>query len=166
MSPLDRILRGASIGGAMLAAACSGSDLVLPGGAGPAAIEAVGGNGQSGRAGTALPESLVVRVTDATGRPVKDQRVEFADASGGGDLSPDAATTDADGRAGSRWVLGSAIGTQTARATVVGAPDPLAAAFTATATAGSATRLVKVSGDLQPSASSVTVAWPSRIVAS
>jgi hypothetical protein len=149
MTRFERLIRSAVAGIAMLGAACGGSDLVLPGGAGPAAIEPVAGDAQSGRAGAPLPDSLVVRVTDATGRPVQNQPVAFTDAGGGGALSPDTTKTDSGGRAESRWVLGSAVGMQRAQAAVVGADGPLAVAFTATATVGSANRLVQVSGDLQ-----------------
>ncbi|HEU4647515.1 MAG TPA: Ig-like domain-containing protein [Gemmatimonadales bacterium] len=118
-------------------ASCGGSDLVLPSASNPADLKVLKGDGQTARVGTALPESLVVRVTDATGRPVVGQAVVFLqDGKTGGAVTPDTANSDADGRAQARWVLGSVAGTQMAHAVVPRDGDqPLAVFFTATATA-------------------------------
>jgi hypothetical protein len=117
-------------------AACGGSDLVLPGSAEPAELQIVKGDQQTARTGAALPDSLVVRVLDATGRPVAGQPVVFVrDAAAGGDVTPDTALTDEQGRAQARWVLGTTAGTQLARAEVSrSAAPPLTAFFTALAT--------------------------------
>jgi hypothetical protein len=121
-------------------ASCGGSDLVLPSASNPADLKVVKGDGQSARVGTALPESLVVQVTDATGRPVVGQAVVFIrDGSSGGAVSPDTVQTNADGRAQAHWVLGSTVGTQMAHAAVPrGGDQALTVFFTATATAAPA----------------------------
>jgi hypothetical protein len=118
--------------------ACGGSDLTLPSGNTPANIVIFRGNNQRGAPGTMLSDSIVVRVTDSTGAPLAGQRVEFApDASGAAVTSP-ARTTDADGLAGTRWVLGPSTGPQVVLARVIGdgVAGELQVAFTASAQAG------------------------------
>jgi len=135
-----------------LAGGCGGSDLLLPGDSQPAAIAILKGNNQSGSIGATLADSLVVKVTDAAGRPVAQLRVTFVLGAGtsGGALAPDTAVTDADGMAGASWVLGTTAGTQTAEARVVGAAA-LRAEFTATASGGAGSLSIVT----QPSASAV-----------
>lgn len=121
----------------VLALACSGGDLLLPGDSRPAAVAILQGNNQTAPVGTALPDSLVVRVTDAQNRPVAEQRVAFVPATAdAGSLAPDTAVTDDSGRAAARWVLGPTPGTKTVEARAVGSDAK--AAFTATAVAGKA----------------------------
>ncbi len=84
--------------------ACSGSDLTLPDQGLAAKIVIVRGDPQSAPAGSQLPDSLVVRVTDSKDRPVQGQVVGFA--AGAGTVVPATAATNADGRAGAVWVLG------------------------------------------------------------
>ncbi len=57
-------------------------------------------------AGCIIPEPLVVRVTDAQGRPVAGATVSFEDAGGGASASPGVATTDGLGLARTTWRLG------------------------------------------------------------
>jgi hypothetical protein len=112
----------------------------------PASIEAVDGSGQSGPVGTALTDPLAVRVIDEFGNPVAGVEVEW-DAQDGS-MDPSSSRTGADGRALSSWVLGSSTGSQTATASssdLAGSP----VTFTATAEAGSANSLVRVSGNNQ-----------------
>jgi hypothetical protein len=145
------MLRGALFGGAAaLVLGCGGADLTLPSGSLPKAIAVVKGDNQTAVAGGILPESLVVRVTDASNGPVSQVRVAFAvlDASGGGRLAPDTAVTDAHGLAAARWILGTQAGTHRAQASVVGS-DQLKATFTATARPGAPSRFALVSGDQQ-----------------
>jgi len=110
------------------------------------AIASVSGDGQSGAVGTALPDSLVVRVTDEFGNPVSDAPVEWS--ADRGSITPGTVQTDADGRAAAQRILGGAAGTQTAAAS---SPDldgsPVT--FTQTAMPGSAAGLVLVSGNHQ-----------------
>jgi hypothetical protein len=118
--------------------ACGGSDLVLPEGptSTPANITIVKGNAQAGAPSAMLRDSIVVKVTDDTGAPLAGQQVEFAPESPGAAVSPQVSTTDADGLAGARWVLGPAAGPQEAVAKVVGGSDQLRVKFVARATAG------------------------------
>ncbi len=78
------------------------------------------GGGQSAPPNTQLADSIIVRVTDAFGFPVASVQMPFVVASGGGTVSAAERFTDADGRAGVTWTLGSA-GVQQLR---VG-PEPL-----------------------------------------
>jgi len=138
---------------------CSGSDLMLPSASQPAAIALAAGDGQSGVAGGILPESLAVRITDATDRPVAQIRVAFTADAGGGRTEPDTAVTDNTGRAAARWVLGTQAGTHKVQANVVGSTQ-LAASFTATVSAGTAARFQLASGDAQTAPAGTTLASP------
>ena len=111
--------------------ACGGGDLGLPEDASPAGIERTGGQGQTGLPGTELPQPIVVKVTDAQGRPVPGVQVAFETADGGA-TAPDTAQTEGDGTASARWVLGGEPGEQRVEAEVVGAGLPVVS-FTATA---------------------------------
>ena len=136
--------------------ACGGGDLVLPDDGQPTAIEVVEGNGQSAGVGAQLAAPLVVRVLDAEGRPVPSQSVAFVVLSGNGALAPDTVETDVNGRAASRWTLGTGAGAQSVEARVVGAPT-LRAAFTANAGAGNASAFEMVSGDAQSATAGSTL---------
>ncbi|HEX5385795.1 MAG TPA: Ig-like domain-containing protein [Gemmatimonadales bacterium] len=142
----------AACAGLAVAAACGGSDLLLPSDNAAASITIAAGDGQSAAAGATLPDSVAVRVTDANGRPVAGQRVAFVVTAGAGAAAPDTALTDAQGRAAAHWTLGGSAGAQTLEARVVGASAALAAHFAATATAGTPARLALVSGDKQTAA--------------
>lgn len=76
----------------------------------PASIQLVAGDRQTTKAGSAFPEAVVVRVVDAAGSPARGAAVEFAVALGGGTVSPATASTDADGRASTRWSAGTVAG--------------------------------------------------------
>ncbi|MBA2628198.1 MAG: Ig-like domain-containing protein, partial [Gemmatimonadales bacterium] len=145
----------AALAGAVAVACGGGDSLVLPEDAVPAAIAIIKGDGQAGTVGAPLSDSLIVRVTDVNNRPVRDQTVEFTVTAGGGTITPVTGVTNADGRAGARWVLGSGAGTQRAQARVTGngAPPNLVAAFSAIAGSGGATTLAAVSGNAQSATS-------------
>ena len=132
---------------------------MLPSSGQPAAIAAVTGASQSGVAGGILPESLGVKVTDATNRPVVQIRVAFTVDAGGGGTQPDTAVTDNTGRAAAQWVLGTQAGTHTTRANVVGSTQ-LVASFTATVSAGTPGKFQLVSGDAQTAPAGSTLASP------
>jgi hypothetical protein len=116
-------------------------------GAGSASrLEAVSGSEQAAAVGTALRDPLVVRVVDGFGNPVEGITVSWS--ADDGSVSPDESVTGPDGQATTEWKLGSAAGSQAASASngdLAGSP----VAFTATARAGAADRLLKVSGDEQ-----------------
>jgi hypothetical protein len=69
-------------------------------------IEKSSGDGQSGTAGGALPNPLVVLVRDENKNPMPNVAVTFAVTSGIGSVAPTSATTDASGKAGTVLTLG------------------------------------------------------------
>ena len=139
-----------------LALACGSGDLVLPRSGVPAAITVVRGDDQSAAPGDPLPDSIVVKVIDPDASPIPGQRVAFTPASDapGALVSPDTATTGADGMAGALWVLGGTEGLQHVVARVAEETAAnLAVQFTASAARGSGgNRLVLRD---QPSSSAV-----------
>ena len=95
----------------------------------PARLEIVSGNEQQGLQNAELAQPLVVRVLDASGRPVPDAFVLWTP-SHDGRANPTLARTDAAGLATTRWVLGDKVGGQTMTAVTVGVST---VTFTATA---------------------------------
>jgi hypothetical protein len=81
-------------------------------GAAPRLLRYVSGDGQSAAAGSALPNPLVIELTDALHNPVAGETVAFTVASGGGTVASATAVTAADGRASTTWTLGPAAGDQ------------------------------------------------------
>jgi hypothetical protein len=73
----------------------------------PASLAVVAGDDQQGPVGQDLPQPLVVKVTDARGRPVEGQLVNFRVASGGGTVYAGSSLTNKDGLAQERWTLGT-----------------------------------------------------------
>ena len=95
-------------------------------------LEAISGNEQQGRVGTALPEPIVVRVT-TNGNAAPGVTVVWSTSVSNGQLTPPLVATDADGTASATWTLGAQAGAHTAQAAVDGAiGSPVS--FTATAT--------------------------------
>ncbi len=149
-------MRTLQLGSTALAAAallsCGGGDLVPPSEGEPAVINILQGNGQSGRVGEALADSLVMEVLDGTDLPVRGATVVIELA--GGTAEPDTITTDALGRGSAQITLGNQVG-QTAGAARVIAPETpveVEAGFTVTAVASTANGLAGVSGDAQTGA--------------
>ena len=100
----------------------------------PTTIEPIEGEDQSAPAGTTVAVPPAVRVTDDGGQPVGEVEVTFVVTGGGGTVTGDTRSTDADGiaRVGS-WTLGSAPGANTLEAragSLLGSP----VVFTAEAT--------------------------------
>jgi hypothetical protein len=97
--------------------------------AGPAvAMVKAGGDNQHGGTAAALADSLAVRVTDQFGNGVAGITVTWT--TGAGSVSPTTRTTDAQGFARTRWVLGTGQGTMQAQASAGSLP---AVIFSATA---------------------------------
>jgi Big-like domain-containing protein len=142
-----------------------GDGVGLPDEGVPTEIKAFSGDDQTGPAGGTLALPVVVRVTDRSGRPVANQNVAFAPASGSGSVTPAAATTDNQGKASTAWTLGPAAGAQslTARAQGGSAPDGLAVALVAHAVSGAATQIEIATGNEQTG--SVSSALPDSLVA-
>lgn len=70
-------------------------------------LELVSGDAQQAVVGTALPNALVVRVTDDKGKPIQGLVVNFRVTSGGGTVFAGSAATNKDGLAQERWTLGT-----------------------------------------------------------
>jgi len=148
---------------ATFALACSSGDFMLPSESRPAAVAVVQGNNQVAPGGQVLADSLVVRVTDPQNRPVAQLRVAFVVTAGGGAAVPDTTVTNNDGRAASRWTLGTTAGVQTVEARVAGS-DAVKATFDATASASGApalstTQITSVSPEPSFPTQPVTVAF-------
>ncbi len=97
---------------------CGGKESTAP--PVPAAIASVSGDKQTGTVGQALPQPLVVRVTDKSGTAVSGVAVLWAATAGGGGLAASSTVTDPQGQASVIWTLGTTVGTNTAAATVSG----------------------------------------------
>ena len=95
-------------------------------------LSLLAGDEQEGTAGTALEDTLVVRVTDRHGDPVEGVTVSWTVTAGVGTLEAVAEATDAEGHARAVWTLGAEEGQQTAEASAEGL-DGSPVVFTATA---------------------------------
>ncbi|MFQ5550388.1 MAG: Ig-like domain-containing protein, partial [Gemmatimonadales bacterium] len=94
-------------------------------------LDKVGGDAQTGFAGSTLPESLAVRVHDGgSGSP--GAAVCGPVPGGGGAISPTSSVTDGAGISRAAWTLGGAGGAQTVSATA----DTMSVDFTAQAVTG------------------------------
>ena len=114
----------------------------------PATMAVLTGNGQSARVGTAVPTAPAVVVRDARGNAVRGVTVAFTTGTNSGTVTGGQATTDANGVAAvGSWTLGTTAGTQSLIASLGGVPD---VTFTATATAGVATRLIATTDSILP----------------
>ncbi|MDQ3137504.1 MAG: hypothetical protein M3Q93_07950 [Gemmatimonadota bacterium] len=124
MTPFVPTLRPATLVLAIGLASCGG-DLTLPDGSAVGLdLTVVDGNGQVGTVGQALPDSIVVEVTTEDGNPVARRRVAFLASGGGAEgFDPDTALTNSEGRAHTRWVLGTAPGPYVAQARIVATGD-------------------------------------------
>jgi hypothetical protein len=123
---------------ASVVAAC-GKDSVSPTPSSPARLEAVSAVTQSAAVGSSIPNSLVVRVSDASGRPVPNVAVALAVTSGNGSTNPRVALTDAKGEATATWTLGTIIGPNQVTASVMGVETQIK--FNATGTPGPVTTI-------------------------
>ena len=113
----------------------------------PAAIAPVAGAAQRATVGSLLAQAIVVRVTSRRGRPVQGTLVKFRPADGQGSMEPEAALTDADGRARTLWTLSELPGRQTLLASVEHVDSALAIVAEADPVAAN-TRIVVLSEDV------------------
>ena len=104
---------------AALTFACGGDNLTLPNEGEAAALTILHGDRQNGTVGQALGQELVVEVTDRFDDPVRNVLVQWT-AEGGGTVDPAESTTDAQGRARTRRILGGEPTTYVTIATVEG----------------------------------------------
>jgi hypothetical protein len=82
----------------------------------PMQIVLVQGDNQSAKPGTAVTNSIIVRVVGAANVPMQGVTVGFQVLTGGGGMTPLTVTTNALGEASTKWTLG-ALGANTALAT-------------------------------------------------
>src|SRR5262249_22791111 len=130
--------------------------LVLGVGA-PTQIAIDSGQGQTAAVNTTVTVAPTVIVRDQYGNPVPGIPVTFAVVSAQGSVPGPVDTTDANGRArAGSWQLGTAVGLDSLTATAAALPgSPVT--FTATATAGGPSQLVKTGGDGQTATVNTTV---------
>jgi hypothetical protein len=113
---------------------CGGGESLKPSNEPPAKIDAISDLIRSGTVGSTVTTGLVVKVTDASGRPVQGASVAFAVTLGNGTTNPRVAVTDANGQAVSTWTLGTIVGPNEVTASVDGVATSLK--FQATGLAG------------------------------
>lgn len=77
----------------------------------PTDIIVAQGNNQSAKAGTGLPNAIVVRIVGPNNSPMRNIPVAFQVISGGGLISPQSALTNNLGEVTARWTLGPTPGT-------------------------------------------------------
>ena len=90
----------------------------------PESITIVSGDNQAGNPDSRLGNPLVVEVRDEDGDPIEGIRVTFSVTAGGGTLSAETATTNAQGQAQTRLTLGSERAINSVEASVRGV-DPV-----------------------------------------
>jgi ubiquinone biosynthesis protein UbiJ len=118
----------------------------LPGA--PAKLVRFAGDSQAALAGTALAESLAVRVEDSFSNPVTGVVTRWQVLRGGGRVSPDSVATVADGVARVVWTLGGRLDVGH-EVVAEAAGVSTVASFLATALLDSAAHVVVVLGDAQ-----------------
>jgi hypothetical protein len=121
-------------------AACGSDNGTGPSNEPPARLDAVTDLSRSAPVGTAVPGGIVVKVSDAGGRPVQNAAVAFAVTLGNGSTTPRVATTDSKGQASATWTLGTIIGQNEVTATVTGVSTQIK--FLASGTAGAVSTIV------------------------
>jgi hypothetical protein len=126
-------IRWISSVGLCAVAACGGEPVAPPNGP-AAALTPASTLSQTGPVGAALPTAIVVKVTDASGRPVPNAAVALAVTKGNGSIAPRVALTDALGQAIARWTLGTVLGPNEVTASVTGVAAQVR--FEAAGTAG------------------------------
>ncbi len=127
---------------ALTVAVCS--DGTGPPPAEPTSLAPVGAGWETGTAGEALADSVVVRVLDQHGQPLPGVSVMWIVTHGGGSVSPLYYTTDAGGDARASWMLGTVAGQNRLTARVAGLPD---ATFESEGQAGDVVSVVVVPAD-------------------
>ena len=144
-------------------AACGGDSLLLPKDGEPAQISIMDGDNQNATVGQPLGDSLVVKVSDPSDRPVEGVEVVFVPPAGGTVAPSDTVHTDAAGVARVAYTLSTTAGVQTvqARATPITSPSASSITFHITATPEGAQSLVRLDGEGQ--AAQVSTALPESL---
>ena len=129
----------------------------------PSQMVTITGEDQEAVVGHELPDPLVVQVLDADGRPVPGQLISFVVTSGNGTLFVPAGITDAQGRAQTRWTLGTRVDEAQkveARAIDAAGQKLVFREFTATPRPDVAAAMAKVGGEGQFAAAGERLAEP------
>jgi adhesin/invasin len=100
-------------------ASCAKKDATAPDPT-PASVVVVQGANQSVQGGKELPTPIVLRVLDASDKPVEGVPVSFVIAAGGGAVNPGTLLSDKNGEAKTKWTLGASEAGQKLEATVPG----------------------------------------------
>ena len=124
-----RLAPSALVASAVLVLASCAKEAAAPD-AVPATLSVVQGTNQAAQGGKELPNPIVFRVLTDDGTPVEGTQVGFTVVSGGGSVNPGSVTTDVNGEARTKWVLGPTAPEQTLRADVAGV-EPLSITATA-----------------------------------
>lgn len=112
----------------------------------PARLVVISGGGQTGAAGSAAAQPLVVEVQGADNLPVSGAAVTFRAVTAGGSVASASATSDASGRASTTMALGPTAGAYVFEAS---APSLAAVTVSVTATPAPAAGVAIVSGNGQ-----------------
>jgi uncharacterized protein (TIGR03437 family) len=120
----------------------------------PASVTIVSGNNQTGAAGTALTQPLVVKVIGSDGNAYAGATVTFSAANNTASFNPASALTVADGTASTVVTLGSTVGTVNVVVTVAGVAP---VAFSETATAAAPLPTIAAGGVVSAGLSSPTI---------
>jgi hypothetical protein len=138
---------------------CGGDNLLLPKDGEPAQISIMGGDNQNGTVGQPLGDSLVVKVSDPSGRPVEGVEVVFVPPAGGAVAPSDTVHTDAAGIAQVAYTLSTTSGDQMveARATPIVSPSASSVTFHTIAAPEGPQTLVQASGDSQAAQASTVL---------
>jgi hypothetical protein len=113
---------------ALLVSIGCGGDNAGPHNSSVSSLHIVSGDNQTGAAGSALPQQIVVAAAGADGQPVAGVAVAFTVSAGGGSVSPTSATTDAAGKAAATWTVGTKPGDVQQLTATTGSVTPATAA--------------------------------------
>ena len=127
-------------------------------GSAPANLIVASGNNQTAPVNSALPQPLVVQVTDQGGNPIAGVSVTFSAPSGTFTGTP--ATTDANGNATVNYTTGTSVGAVTITPSV----NALSTQITANVTAGAAATLTISGGNNQAGPAGTTLPQPLTVV--
>ncbi|MEX2527410.1 MAG: Ig-like domain-containing protein [Gemmatimonadota bacterium] len=112
----------------------------------PAEVRKLSGDVQTQTVNRPLETDPEVEVRDARGNPIPNATVDFSVLSGGGSVDPSIRTTDAQGRATTRWTLGPSAGEEHR---LRGTASQVSTVFSAQPQADEASMLGLASGDGQ-----------------
>ncbi|MFN0177632.1 MAG: S8 family serine peptidase [Gemmatimonadales bacterium] len=130
----------------------------------PAMIEVVGGNNQRGSLGAPLADSIRVVVKDQFGNPTQGVTLNFQPIAGGGQTSPPSVATDAQGRAATRYTIGSANALENGNQLLIGVEASGVSAVAVATGEFTAGTIAVESGNQQTGSPSSPLLAPVRVV--